>query len=63
MFNADANEVSFRAPAEMALSAGDVLINTSQDPAMPEAKFDPRAAFVLAGRALALVRFARKLVP
>jgi glycogen operon protein len=63
MFNADANDVSFRTPAELNLPAGTVLIDTSLDPATPAFAFDPREPFVLAGRSLALVRFARGSMP
>jgi len=63
MFNADANEVSFRTPVELGLSAGQVLIDTSLDVGASEPAFDPGAPYVLAGRSLALVRFERRASP
>jgi glycogen operon protein len=62
MFNADANEVRFSTPADLGLTAGAVLIDTSRDtgdaPA-PEVVFDPSQSFTLAARSLALVCFER----
>ena len=58
MFNADANPVAFTLPAELGLGAGELLIDTAAATAPSPLALDPEQAYTLAGRALALVRFA-----
>ena len=58
MFNADANPVAFTLPAELALGAGELLIDTATAAMPTPSALDPQQPYTLAGRALALVRFA-----
>ncbi len=61
LFNAAAEGVIFSLPATLGLAAGELLVDTSRaDDALPGTPFDPAQPFTLAGRALALIRFARK---
>ena len=58
MFNADAHPVAFTLPAELGLGTGELLIDTASASAPAPSGLDPRQPYTLAGRALALVRFA-----
>ncbi|MDP3082854.1 MAG: glycogen debranching protein GlgX [Rubrivivax sp.] len=60
MFNADAGAVTFTLPAELRLGPGELLVDTSTAELRTGTGFDPAQPYALQGRALALVRFARK---
>ena len=62
LFNAAAEEVTFHLPDTLALPAGELLVDTSRDGdgALPGTPFDATQPITLAGRALALIRFARQ---
>ncbi|HEY6135187.1 MAG TPA: alpha-amylase family glycosyl hydrolase, partial [Rubrivivax sp.] len=59
LFNADANEVRFVFPVGLVATQGTLLLDTRNDAAPPQPLFDTGQPYVLAGRSLALVRFAR----
>ena len=62
MFNAAAEGVVFNLPPSLVSVTGELLIDTSRDgDALPGVMVDPALPFTLAGRALALIRFARKV--
>ncbi len=61
LFNAASEGVIFNLPTSLVPGAGELLVDTSRDDdALPGTPFDPAQPFTLAGRSLALVRFARR---
>ncbi len=64
LFNAGADTTDFHLPASMHLPAGELLVDTSRaDPPQPGTRLDPQQPFSLPGRALALLRFPRRMAP
>ncbi len=59
LFNADALALEFRVPQDLARGDGELLVDSSQAEAPCRPPVKPGTAYRLAGRALALIRFAR----
>ena len=64
LFNADAVAVVFTLPSDLVPASGELLVDTSRaDDPLPNQALDTRQPFELPGRALALIRFARRSPP
>ncbi len=60
LFNADVNPVTFTLPADLGLTEGELLIDTSAAAQPVGVRIAPASPYTLAARALALIRFAAR---
>jgi glycogen operon protein len=63
LFNAAANDVTFKSPAALGLGRGQWLVDTASAKVPPDTHFDPTQPYTLQARSLGLIRFARRPLP